>query len=69
MNMSNAVVYGDKKIIKILNSINDTKREDFLCTLSNKTSEMRLSAERRKRLLDLAEIRLKELQNSSNTNL
>lgn len=53
--------YGDKKIIKILNSISESTIEDFWCTLSNKTSEMKMTEQRKQRLLSLAEIRIKEL--------
>lgn len=56
-----ATVYGDKKLIKILNSISTTDRGEFNRLLSNKTSEMKLTEQRKQRLRFLANIRMKEL--------
>ena len=61
MNISYAKEYGDKKFIRILNSINEPSRAEFFCILSNKTSEIKLSEHRKNRLLKLAEVRLMEL--------
>ena len=58
---SYATVYGDKKLIKILNSISTTERGEFTRILSNKTSEMKLTEQRKQRLKFLANIRMKEL--------
>lgn len=56
-----ATVYGDKKLIKILNSISTTDRGGFNRILSNKTSEIKLTEQRKQRLKFLANIRMKEL--------
>lgn len=56
-----AKYYGDKKAIKIVNSISAASRADFMIQLSNKTSEMKLSPFRKNRLMAFAEERMKEL--------
>ena len=61
MDKTYATVYGDKKLIKILNSISTTERGEFIRLLSNKTSEMKLTEQRAQRLKFLANIRMKEL--------
>lgn len=61
MDISMAKEYGDKKIIRILNSIGDTDKTDFWVRFLNKTGEMNLNGKRGKRVGELAAFRYKEL--------
>lgn len=61
METTYAKEYGDKKLICILNGITAATRCEFYAALANKTAEMRLPEQRKRRLMALSCIRLKEL--------